>query len=209
LRAVGVGEPPDRAAVEAVCAAIVAGRDWRTSLRPGRFLALRDGRLWLEAANSGATAEPWPGSRLEPGGELVGPRGDRIRARVVRATSRLLARVRAGDFPQGEVAHVAPPADWPGWFEVRGWRPGDRYRPIGAPGRRKLQDLFVDQGVPRELRRLLPVVVISPASIVWVPGLRVADAVGIQPTAKLVVQLTYVAVPPMVNRSTEPTSQDV
>ncbi len=35
---------------------------------------------------------------------------------------------------------------------VRSWQPGDRYRPFGAPGTRKLQDIFVDAGVPRRLR---------------------------------------------------------
>ena len=39
---------------------------------------------------------------------------------------------------------------------VRSRRPGDRFRPLGAPGDRKLQDFLVDRKVPREERDSLP-----------------------------------------------------
>lgn len=48
--------------------------------------------------------------------------------------------------------------------------PGDRVVTTG--GTRKLQDVFVDAGVPRQLRDLVPVVA-SGARVVWVPGLAV------------------------------------
>ena len=62
---------------------------------------------------------------------------------------------------------------------VRAWRPGDRYRPHRAPGRRKLQDLFADARIPRSRRAGVPVVECR-GEIVWVAGLRVAHdwAVG-------------------------------
>ena len=52
---------------------------------------------------------------------------------------------------------------------VRGWRDGDRMRPVGAGGTKTLQDLFTDRKVPRELRRTLPVVEAG-GEIVWVAG---------------------------------------
>ena len=36
---------------------------------------------------------------------------------------------------------------------VRGWRDGDRMRPLGLGGTKSLQDLFTDRKVPRSLRR--------------------------------------------------------
>jgi tRNA(Ile)-lysidine synthase len=147
---------------------------------------------------------PWPLSELTPHRELTGPRGDRLSLRVVRLTPRLLARIRAGEFPQDTLAYLQPGTDWPGWLGVRDWRAGDRYRPIGAVGRSKLQDLFVNRRVPRELRRLLPVVVSHQGNVLWVPGLPVADEVAVQPAAKLVVQLTYAAAPPTVDRPKSP-----
>lgn len=58
---------------------------------------------------------------------------------------------------------------------VRGWRDGDRMRPLGLGGSKSLQDLFGDRKVPRELRRSLPVAVRPDGEIVWVAGV---DVIG-------------------------------
>jgi tRNA(Ile)-lysidine synthetase-like protein len=57
---------------------------------------------------------------------------------------------------------------------VRNRRPGDRFRPLGAPGRRKLQDVLVDRKVPRGDRDRVALVVDADDRIVWVAGLAVA-----------------------------------
>ena len=62
----------------------------------------------------------------------------------------------------------------PGSLQVRSWRPGDRFRPLGMTGSKSLQDLFTDARVPRRQRHRLPVVV-SGGVIVWVGGLRIAE----------------------------------
>lgn len=53
---------------------------------------------------------------------------------------------------------------------VRTRHPGDRIRPLGAPGSRKLQDVFVDRKVPRDERDRIPLVVDARDRIVWVAG---------------------------------------
>jgi tRNA(Ile)-lysidine synthase len=58
---------------------------------------------------------------------------------------------------------------------VRSRLPGDRLTPLGAPGRRSLQDLFVDRKVPRAMRETVPVVVDADGQIVWVASLAVAE----------------------------------
>jgi len=55
----------------------------------------------------------------------------------------------------------------------RSWRPGDRIRPLGMSGSRKLQDIFTDARLPVEERRRLPILV-NGREIVWVPGYRMA-----------------------------------
>lgn len=50
---------------------------------------------------------------------------------------------------------------------LRGWKAGDRFHPLGAPGSKKLQDYFVDAKVPRALRSGTPILV-SGDRIVWV-----------------------------------------
>jgi tRNA(Ile)-lysidine synthase len=58
---------------------------------------------------------------------------------------------------------------------VRNRRPGDRIKPVGGRGRKKLQDLLVDQKVPRADRDRLPVVVDGNGHVVWVVGVAMAD----------------------------------
>lgn len=58
---------------------------------------------------------------------------------------------------------------------IRSRRPGDRFRPLGAPGVRKLQDFLVDRKVARADRETLPLVVDGRDRIVWVPGQSVAE----------------------------------
>ena len=60
-------------------------------------------------------------------------------------------------------------------FSVRSWRAGDVVRPLGLGGRKKVQDLFVDQKIPRKQRNLIPIVTDSKGEIVWVVGQTVGD----------------------------------
>lgn len=57
---------------------------------------------------------------------------------------------------------------------VRGWRDGDRVRPVGLGGTKSLQDLFTDRKVPRALRHSLPVVGCG-EDVVWVAGVAVDE----------------------------------
>lgn len=61
-----------------------------------------------------------------------------------------------------------------GPLALRGWRPGDRFRPLGMRGAKKLQDFFVDAKVPREERGRIPLL-LSGGRIAWVAGQRVAE----------------------------------
>jgi tRNA(Ile)-lysidine synthase len=63
---------------------------------------------------------------------------------------------------------------------VRGRREGDRYRPLGAPGRKKLKEIFRQKSVPRS-ERGRRAVFLSGGDIVWVEGLPVAEAFKVTP----------------------------
>lgn len=54
---------------------------------------------------------------------------------------------------------------------VRGVRPGDRIRPLGMTGKKKVKDIFIDEKVPLERRRLVPLVFCN-GELVWVCGYR-------------------------------------
>ena len=62
---------------------------------------------------------------------------------------------------------------------VRSRRPGDRMRPLGLGGERKLQDILVDAKVPREERDDVPIVC-APWGIAWVVGHRLDERAALR-----------------------------
>jgi tRNA(Ile)-lysidine synthase len=102
-----------------------------------------------------------PGSYAWPNDE-----GLRVELRLVE---------KSGAPPAG--AAVFDPALLDRGLVLRALRPGDRMRPRGGRGSRKLQDLMVDAKIPRERRRGLPVLAAGGGTgpILFVPGLRPSD----------------------------------
>jgi tRNA(Ile)-lysidine synthase len=76
-----------------------------------------------------------------------------------------------------------------GQWRVRNRRPGDRFRPIGVGGRKKLQDFFVDRKVPRQRRDTVPLVVDERDRIVWVAGFGIDDAFRVNDPSQAVIML--------------------
>ncbi len=60
-------------------------------------------------------------------------------------------------------------------LQLRTRRPGDRMRPRGGRGSRKLSDLLVDAKIPREQRAHLPVLTDAQGSVLFVAGLRPSE----------------------------------
>lgn len=56
---------------------------------------------------------------------------------------------------------------------VRSWWKGDRIKPFGMAGSKKLQDVFTDEKIPVEQRGDVPVFECG-GEIIWIPGYRVA-----------------------------------
>ena len=80
-------------------------------------------------------------------------------------------------------------ADLCGSLAVRNRRPGDRFRPVGLGGSKKLQDFFVDRKVARLERGRVPLVVDATDRIVWVAGHRIDEAFAVTDTAQAVLLL--------------------
>lgn len=74
------------------------------------------------------------------------------------------------------------------WLRHR--RPGDRFRPLGLGGEKKLQDFFVDEKVPRVLRGRVPLLV-SPRGIVWVVGYRLDERFRLRPQTRRALHLRW------------------
>jgi len=74
-----------------------------------------------------------------------------------------------------------------GPLSVRNRRPGDRFKPVGLGGRKKLQDFFVDRKVARRDRDAVPLVVDAADRIVWVAGHGIDEAFRVTDPAQAVV----------------------
>ncbi|SMC22393.1 tRNA(Ile)-lysidine synthase [Desulfacinum hydrothermale DSM 13146] len=75
---------------------------------------------------------------------------------------------------------------WP--LEVRSFRPGDRFRPLGMGGSKKVHDLFVDAKVPKSDRARVPIVV-DREKICWIAGHRLDDRVRVTPETRNVLAI--------------------
>ncbi len=76
-----------------------------------------------------------------------------------------------------------------GGLEVRGPRAGDRLRPLGAPGTRRLKDVLVDRRVPMSARVRRPLVACG-ERVIWVCGLLVAEEAKITRDTKRFLRLS-------------------
>ena len=106
---------------------------------------------------------------------------------VVKAT---VGPVRPHEPPSG-------PGQWPAVLQVsadvldgrslmaRSRRDGDRMRPLGVAGSKKIQDIFVDERVPVSLRDRIPLFFCE-GEIVGVPGYRVAEGWEVPPESQSV-----------------------
>ena len=80
-----------------------------------------------------------------------------------------------------------------GSLVVRNRRPGDRFRPAGLSGRKKLQDYFVDHKIARDRRDAVPLIVDEHDRIVWVAGYEIDEAFRVTDGSQPVLLLKFKA----------------
>lgn len=159
----------------------------RMSVAEG-FAVIENGWLLLKKTDSEQANESWQPAWWSGYGTLSLPDGGELRAEVGPVTPGLRERVYRGKIDPEREAIVE--VSEPGWT-VRTWREGDRFRPLGAPGTAKLQDLFVNRKIPVSVRRTLPILERPDGRIVWVPGLPPAEDSKITDHSVTAAQLTY------------------
>jgi len=130
---------------------------WALDL-PGAWVARRYDVLLLRR-EAPATVAPFRCELASPGNYCL-------------SESRILS-VTQEESPLGESRNVvefsARPLSFP--LLVRSCEPGDRFRPSGMKGTKKLQDLFVDLKLTREERQNA-LVLVKDNEILWVVGMR-------------------------------------
>jgi tRNA(Ile)-lysidine synthase len=110
--------------------------------------------------------------------------------RTVSSELRLGGLVAMGlDAPNVDSRTALLDADLISGLAVRFRRPGDRFRPLGLRGHKKLQDFFVDLKVPRHERDRTPLVVDQNDRIVWVAGYAISGDFRVSESTRAVVIL--------------------
>jgi tRNA(Ile)-lysidine synthase len=164
--------------IEGVNGLLLAERPQAELHLPGAWAGRRYEQLWLRRM----TPEECPFCliTIDAPGTWPLPGGGELQVDLV--PSPLGEDRRAAEFDAAKV---------PFPLILRSPRPGDRLRPEGLGGSKKLKDLLIDAKVPREQRRRMLLVVAD--EILWVVGMR--RCAGRQPTQagglvlRLVVQL--------------------
>jgi tRNA(Ile)-lysidine synthase len=75
-------------------------------------------------------------------------------------------------------------------LELRGIRPGDRFRPLGLRGSKKVSDYLADKKVPRVFRDEIPLLC-DREGIIWLVGYEIADRVKIDTSTRKVFTVEY------------------
>ncbi len=75
-------------------------------------------------------------------------------------------------------------------WSVRNRRNGDRIRPIGLDGSRKVADILTDRKVPLAVRDSLPLVLCG-GRIAWIPGIAVDEAFRVEPDTPEVLRVKF------------------
>lgn len=137
-----------------------AGRGWRWSEEGGR--------LRLHRAVPGTAAPGFSYTLTVPGEIDVPEAGLRVRVGQQPPAPWMLR----GSRQRAALALPLAPGDR---VVVRSRRPGDRLRPLGAAGSRRLKELLIDHRMPRRERDLLPLLCLGEdgAEIAWVPGVTI------------------------------------
>jgi tRNA(Ile)-lysidine synthase len=177
-------------AFDTVFAALISAQPGRWSAGPGRWLALDKSALRMMGGET-VVAAAWGPFPLRAGRTVHLPDGAWLKARRVIVDRKLLNALCDGKINPAARAYLAPPKRAGAGFLVRPWQPGDRYRPLGAPGRRKLQDLFTDKKIPAKERHRLPVVCNEANEPLWAPGLAPAHDHRVTAAARAALELTY------------------
>lgn len=175
---IGAGAGVDRETVSSLsrrAAATVArlasrGGTANVDVAGGRRVEISYGKVRVEKRGAAGTAGPGPGPTsavlIDGPGRYGWPAAGTVEVRD--------AAARGGAKDASGAAFDADRLAWP--LVMRARRPGDRMRPRGGRGSRKLSDLMIDAKIARPVRGTLPVVTTADDVVLYVPGLRPAEA---------------------------------
>ncbi|MDH7514633.1 MAG: tRNA lysidine(34) synthetase TilS [Bacteroidota bacterium] len=153
----------------------------------GAFVEVgRDLIAWREAdaiAITPAVGDGFSPIPVELGREIALPRGVFRSEEIQREDVRFV--------PNPAVECIDIDAAGRTWV-LRPWREGDRFRPLGGRGSKKVGDYLRDEGVPRRLRRTIPILE-GEHGIVWVCGYRLDERARITSATRNAARVEFIS----------------
>lgn len=73
---------------------------------------------------------------------------------------------------------------------ARNWREGDRIRPFGLSGSKKIHDVFIDEKVPVSERSVIPIVS-DRDEVIWVAGVRRSEKARVTDQTRTVIRIAF------------------
>lgn len=114
-----------------------------------------------------------------------------ILARTLKSDAGLVDRILAGQVEPAKEAFISGQGNGDCKLFARTRLPGDLYRPIGAPGNKKVKNWMIDRKLDATIRDSMPMITNSSDEIIWIPGLPPAESHRIQGDEEVVIHLTY------------------
>jgi tRNA(Ile)-lysidine synthase len=185
--------------VEDVLELVSPGKSGRRLCLPGLDCGRSFDAIWFKpTAPSDSEAKGYNGFEyaLTVPGELRIPEaGGAIKAVEADATPLPPA---AGETVKIALGEACGPLELLETLSVRSPLPGDRFRPLGAPGSKPVARYLMERRVDRDRRRLIPLVVRgerrSGQEILWVVGHGVSETSRVDRGARRVLQLSWLTV---------------
>ena len=154
---------------------------------PGDVIAACSGKSFILCRAAGRFKADFKAELRVPGVTVVEPLHASLDAGVLQGGMELLESGSARVDPFEELLDMdclKPP------LAIRFQRPGDRMKPLGAPGHRKLQDILMDLHIPKWKRGRIPLVTMGDKPI-WIVGVRLADCVKLTAKTRRVLRLRF------------------
>jgi tRNA(Ile)-lysidine synthase len=148
---------------------------------------LVDSRLVLE--NAPSKKLDWSLTKLPFGQRLHLPNGKSLSFTTKKASPSLISQIVEGKVSQKAEAYCSCEHNEKTLF-VRTRLPGDQYRPIGSPGRKKLTDWMIDRKFDQSTKDSTPVILNFSGEIIWVPGFAPAETRRVNDSDEQVIHLT-------------------
>ncbi|HLA39282.1 MAG TPA: tRNA lysidine(34) synthetase TilS, partial [Candidatus Glassbacteria bacterium] len=169
------------------------GRSGARAILPGGVLAVKEfDRVRLQVSVPNGTSRPETSIELERDGvTLVEMAGECWRIEVLEESRRDMGMgsTTSGDAGARALEQSFDAAQLAFPLRVTGWRPGDRLRPFGLGGEKKLKKLFGEKKIALSCRSGIPVIRDADGKILWVCGVSRSDCAPLGSRTRRIVRL--------------------